>query len=245
MPGDCIISSLSIPPSTHVAVATESVVYHIQPTTVTILSQSALGQLGSEAIIVTDYTEVELSSNEVAEITEVSHSNTEEMVRKCVEVNTELSPVVAIISDEGAVEEEEMVTASQQEEFCEELQCIRNKQDSKNICEKSTQCDIIVGILGDTGALVPVKAEPSGEKVGQQQEDETHTADGGEEDIREASSTQKEDKCSSVDNIGQTVTPRRGRGRPRKNLASPKEVQAGKRRGRPTSIKVEQAPDKS
>ncbi|XP_072529545.1 uncharacterized protein [Salminus brasiliensis] len=245
--GDCILSSLSIPPSTHVAVATEPMVYHIQPTTVTILSQSALGQLGSEAIIVTDYTEVELSSNEVTEITEVCHAHTEESPRKDVEVNNESSSLVTILSEQDAAEE--MITVSQQVEFHEEPQGVRNEEECEEdraLCEKSTQCDIIMEILGDGGGLGSFKAEPSIEsKVEERKELVTHTihdttmrdsqADSGQAD------TTPTDKSLSVESVDQTVPPRRGRGRPRKNAAPPKVSKTGRRRGRPPSVKVEQA----
>lgn len=56
---DCIVSSLSVPPSARVALSSEQVLYHVQP-----LSPSALT---SDTIIVTDYTEVELSSQEEPE----------------------------------------------------------------------------------------------------------------------------------------------------------------------------------
>ncbi|KAL0196622.1 hypothetical protein M9458_010194, partial [Cirrhinus mrigala] len=62
--GDCILSSLSVPPSARVTLAAEPLLYHVQSSAVTILSPAALGQLGSDTIIVTDYTEVELSSQE-------------------------------------------------------------------------------------------------------------------------------------------------------------------------------------
>uniref|UniRef100_A0A3B4CW89 C2H2-type domain-containing protein n=1 Tax=Pygocentrus nattereri TaxID=42514 RepID=A0A3B4CW89_PYGNA len=237
--GNCILSSLSIPPSTHVAVATEPMVYHIQPTTVTILSQNALGQLGTEAIIVTDYTEVELSSNEVAEITEVSHNNTEESVRKCVEQDKESSSMLAILSDEVAGEEEE-ITVSQQVELREEPQD-RNGE-ARNFCEKSTQCDIIMEILGDGGGLVSIRAEPERENKGEQkQEDVAQASDDGQEDSGQCNCTLEEDESMSIEGGEQTVQPRRRRGRPRKNAAPPKEVQSGRRRGRPPSVTVENA----
>lgn len=56
---DCIVSSLSVPPSARVALSSEQVLYHVQP-----LSPSTLT---SDTIIVTDYTEVELSSQEEPE----------------------------------------------------------------------------------------------------------------------------------------------------------------------------------
>ncbi|KAI2665676.1 Zinc finger protein 271 [Labeo rohita] len=62
--GDCILSSLSVPPSARVTLAAEPLLYHVQSSAVAILSPAALGQLGSDTIIVTDYTEVELSSQE-------------------------------------------------------------------------------------------------------------------------------------------------------------------------------------
>uniref|UniRef100_A0A8C2BDH2 C2H2-type domain-containing protein n=1 Tax=Cyprinus carpio TaxID=7962 RepID=A0A8C2BDH2_CYPCA len=65
--GDCITSSLSIPPSARMALAAEPLLYHVQPSPVSILSPAALGQLCSDTIIVTDYTEVELSSQEESE----------------------------------------------------------------------------------------------------------------------------------------------------------------------------------
>ncbi|KAL1275590.1 hypothetical protein QQF64_035213 [Cirrhinus molitorella] len=65
--GDCILSSLSVPPSARLAPAAEPLMFHVQSSAVAILSPSALGQLGSDTIIVTDYTEVELSSQEEAE----------------------------------------------------------------------------------------------------------------------------------------------------------------------------------
>ncbi|XP_065109466.1 uncharacterized protein [Paramisgurnus dabryanus] len=63
--GDCIFSTLSIPPSARVVIAAEPVVYHVQTSGVALLSSATLGQLGSDTIIVTDYTEVELSSQEM------------------------------------------------------------------------------------------------------------------------------------------------------------------------------------
>ncbi|XP_066523496.1 zinc finger protein 184 [Hoplias malabaricus] len=238
--GDCILSSLSIPPSTHVAVASEPVVYHIQPATVTILSQNALSQLDSEAIIVTDYTEVELGSNEVAEITEVSHTKMEEPVRKFVEVN-ESSSVAVILSDEGAVEEE-LINVSQQIEMCEDPLGIRNKEENKTLCEKSTQCDIIMEILGDGTGLVPLKGEvDGGSKIEQKEDDVTQTFHNILEDSVKASSAHNEDQSSSVESVGQTVPLRRGRGRPRKNAAPAEEIQTGRRRGRPPSVNVENA----
>ncbi|KAI7792208.1 zinc finger protein 135 [Triplophysa rosa] len=61
--GDCIFSTLSIPPSVRVLVAAEPLVYHVQSTSVALLNPAALGHL--DTIIVTDYTEVELSTQEV------------------------------------------------------------------------------------------------------------------------------------------------------------------------------------
>uniref|UniRef100_A0A672MHC4 C2H2-type domain-containing protein n=1 Tax=Sinocyclocheilus grahami TaxID=75366 RepID=A0A672MHC4_SINGR len=79
--GDCIVSSISIPPSARMAVASETLLYHIQP------SSAALGQLGSDTIIVTDYTEVELSSQE----------ESEELMEKSVEVLlVDQSPAVSV-----------------------------------------------------------------------------------------------------------------------------------------------------
>uniref|UniRef100_A0A8B9GM60 C2H2-type domain-containing protein n=1 Tax=Astyanax mexicanus TaxID=7994 RepID=A0A8B9GM60_ASTMX len=246
--GDCILSSLSIPPSTHVAVATEPMVYHIQPTTVTILSQGTLGQLGSEAIIVTDYTEVELSSNEVTDITEVCHTHTEESVRKCVEVNNESSSVVTILSEQDASVEEEVITASQQVEFQEELQGIKNEGEQNNISEKSMQCDIIMEILGDGERLGSFKAEPLVENKVEKNKEHIMltTQEMISNDIHEVSpeadSTPKNtDNSLPVESVVQAVPPRRGRGRPRKNAAPQEVAKTGRRRGRPPSVKAEQA----
>ncbi|KAM9467440.1 uncharacterized protein Hap1MRO34_014208 [Clarias gariepinus] len=128
--GDCIISSLSIPPSTHMAVTTEPMVYHIQPTAVTILSQSALGQLGSEAIIVTDYTEVELGGDEVAE----------ESPGRCIEMHTENASVVAVLSGQTAVKEGEMITVKEHVELPKDPE--NNSEEERRVCEKSTQYDV-------------------------------------------------------------------------------------------------------
>ncbi|XP_043086622.1 zinc finger protein 502 [Puntigrus tetrazona] len=65
--GDCIVSSLSVPPSARLALS-EPVLYHVQPQTLAILSP-----LGSDTIIVTDYSEVELSSQEEAEEVVLQH----------------------------------------------------------------------------------------------------------------------------------------------------------------------------
>ncbi|XP_060744996.1 zinc finger protein 23 [Tachysurus vachellii] len=225
--GDCIISSLSVPPSTHMAVTTESVVYHIQPTTVTILSQSALGQLGSEAIIVTDYTEVELGSNEVAE----------ESVDRCVEVHTENSSVVAVLSNQTAVEEEEMITVSQHVELPKDPESSRNSEEERNLCEKSTQCDIRDGGLsgdlraaGNDGSMSASKAEGTesdGEGLNKELQER-------KKDATQTSVCQKDDQEANIalnqeKSFPLAVPLRRGRGRPRKNTVAQKVVQNGKR----------------
>ncbi|KAB5542136.1 hypothetical protein PHYPO_G00087950 [Pangasianodon hypophthalmus] len=244
--GDCIISSLSVPPSTHMAVTTESMVYHIQPTTVTILSQSALGQLGSEAIIVTDYTEVELGSNEVAE----------ESVDRCVEVHAGSSSVVAVLSNETAVEEEEMITVNQHVELPKDPESNRNSEEERNLCEKSTQCDIRDGgrlasftDLRTTGndSSVSTKAEEiasDGERqnkdLKERKKDETQTSV-CQKDDQEPNTTLNKDKSLPLVSKDQAIPERRGRGRPRKKAVAPKVLQNG-RRGR--QLKAEKATEK-
>lgn len=235
--GDCIISSLSVPPSTHMAVTTESMVYHIQPTTVTILSQSALGQLGSEAIIVTDYTEVELGSNEVAE----------ESVERCVEVHTGSSSVVTVLSDQTAVEEEEMINVSQHVELPKDSESCRSSEEDRSLCEKSTQCDIRNGdgpafftdlrAAGDDSSVsmsvskaegIEADGEGRNEELQERKKDVTQTSV-CQKDDQEPNTALNKEKSLPLESKDQAVPERRGRGRPRKNTAAPKVVQNGKR----------------
>lgn len=238
--GDCIISSLSVPPSTHMAVTTtESMAYHIQPTTVNILSHSALGQLGSESIIVTDYTEVELGSNEVAE----------ESVDRCVEVQTGSSSEVEVFSNQTAVEEEEINTV----ELPKDQESNRNSEEERSLCEKSIQCDIRDGggvasftelrTTGndDSGSTKAEGTESDGERQNRElketKKDATQTSV-CQEDDQEPNTTLNKDKSSPIASKDQAVPVRRGRGRPRKNVVAPKAVQNG-RRGR--RLKAEKA----
>ncbi|XP_073694290.1 uncharacterized protein [Garra rufa] len=84
--GDCILSSLSVPPSARLSLAAEPLLYHVQSSAVAILSPAALGHLGSDTIIVTDYTEVELSSQE----------ESEELMEKVEVLLVDQSPAVSV-----------------------------------------------------------------------------------------------------------------------------------------------------
>uniref|UniRef100_A0A4W4DTX3 Zinc finger protein 865 n=1 Tax=Electrophorus electricus TaxID=8005 RepID=A0A4W4DTX3_ELEEL len=245
--GDCILSSLSIPPSTHVVVPAEPTVYHMQPTTVTILSQGTLGQLGSEAIIVTDYAEVELSTNDVLEeVSEAAHGGVEDPAAKGA-VNVESRSVVAILTEGGTLgEEDEMMAMNQQVELGEEMK--------KALCEKSVQCDLRMEFPRDGGGLlspsclgaaessendesVRTDMERQSEIIGQK--DIMHTADASLGASGQANCTLSGNKSLSEAGTGQVLPPRRGRGRPRKNTVAPKVVQPGRRRGRPPTVKAE------
>ncbi|XP_046730413.1 zinc finger protein with KRAB and SCAN domains 7 isoform X1 [Silurus meridionalis] len=227
--GDCIISSLSVPPSTHMAVTTESMVYHIQPTTVTILSQTALGQLGSEAIIVTDYSEVELDSTEVAE----------EPVDRCVEVHAGSTSVVEVLRNQAAVEEEEIITVSRHVKFPKDPESNRSsEEDERSLCEKSTQCEIIsdVNDLRSTGN--DHSNDSDGERHNKELRERTKDAPQPpvcQEDVGEPDPAQ--DKSMGLTCKDQAVPERRGRGRPRKNTLVPKLVQNGRRGRRPKTGK--------
>lgn len=204
------------------AVTTESMVYHIQPTTVTILSQGALGQLGSEAIIVTDYTEVELGSNEVAE----------ESVGRCADPRDQ------------AAAEEEMMTVSQHVDLPKDAESSRNSEEEGNLCEKSTQCDINNSSSVSMSALKANEIESNKERknkeLQERKKDVTQTSACLKDD-REPNIASNKENSLQLASKDQAVPKKRGRGRPRKTQVAPKVVQNG-RRGR--TLKAEKDAEK-
>ncbi|XP_062863097.1 zinc finger protein 271 [Trichomycterus rosablanca] len=243
--GDRILSSLSIPPSTHMAITTEPLVYHIQPTTVTILSQHAPGQLSSEAIIVTDYTEVELSSNEVAE----------ESVERG--VNNKSSSVIPVLTDDSAGEEEDIITMSEHVELHKAPEGNTNSEEEKSFSEKATQCDIRdePGLTSHNDQRAPAvdktanmnENEPDEESenvvLEQKEEDEiTHSVSQKDDNQPEFSPVEANSLTAAEEY--QVAPIRRRRGRPRKTAVARKVVQNGRQRGRPPSLQVDNDAEK-
>lgn len=241
--GDRILSSLSIPPSTHMAITTEPMVYHIQPATVTILSQHATGQLSSEAIIVTDYTEVELSSNEIAE----------ESIERS--LNSKSSSVIPIPSDDPVAEEEDIITISEHDDFYKALEGNTNSETEKSFCEKATQYDIIeeLGLTCHDDQQAPVLNEAASmedspdvesEKtvLEQKESDEIHLLSQKDNDQPNSSPVEANSLTSAAED--QVAPTGRRRGRPRKNTVARKVVQNGRRRGRPASLQEDNNTEK-
>lgn len=167
----------------------------------------------------TDYTEVELGSNEVAE----------ESMERCMD----------ILNNQTAVEEKEMITVSQHIKPPKDPLSNKKSQEERRLCEKSTQCD-----LRDGGGLasrldpsttykdnsVPTKPEGT-ESEGERESNERKKDEISQEDDQEPNSTLNTDTCLGLESKDQAVPVRRGRGRPRKSAVEPKVVQNG-RRGR-------------
>lgn len=190
----------------------------------------------------TDYTEVELGSNEVAE----------ESLDRSVEVHTGSSSAVAVFSNQTAVEEE-MISVGQHVVLPKDPDSNRNNEEERSLCEKSTQCDIRDGgglasftDLRTTGndSSVSTNAEgilSDGERQNKDLKERKKDAMQSyvcQEDDQEPKTTLNKESTVSLASKDQAVPVRRGRGRPRKNTVAPKVVQNG-RRGR--RLKMENA----
>lgn len=171
----------------------------------------------------TDYTEVELGSNEVAE----------ESVERCVD----------ILSNQTSVEQKEIITVSQHVKLSKDKLSNRKSQEERSLCEKSTQCDI-----RDEGGLAslpepsttrndsssptkPEGTESEGERENKERKEGEMYCSVSQEDNQEPHCSLTKDKSLCLESKDQAVPVRRGRGRPRKSDLVPKVVQNG-RRGR-------------
>lgn len=186
----------------------------------------------------TDYTEVELGSNEVAE----------ESADRSVEVRAGSSSAMEVFSNQPAVDEEDAITVSQHVELLpKDPESNRNSEEDRSLCEKSTQCDIRDGgafasltELRTTGtdSSVSTMAEGTGsdgegknKDLKLRKKDATHSSVFQEEHGGESKTTVDTDNSSPLASKDQAVPVRRGRGRPRKNAGAPAVVKNG-RRGR-------------
>ncbi|XP_051546600.1 zinc finger protein 676-like [Myxocyprinus asiaticus] len=224
--GDWILSSLSIPPSARVILNPEPVqLYHVQTSSVAILSP-ALGQLSSDSIIVTDYTEVELSSHDISdELMEVSATHADGGV----EEKPSGDGVEELLADERSAESGEEPAGG---------------EDANILHYKPTKCDVMCETVSDAMATASYN-EPSANAQNEESLQDTLTEDKDRAvvtpDAGSDTAVLQEDKTSPESNVVQTPLVRRGRGRPRKSVETTDKnmVKPPRRRGRPASVKQE------
>ncbi|XP_051544374.1 zinc finger protein 420-like [Myxocyprinus asiaticus] len=233
--GEWILSSLSIPPSARVVVTGDPVqLYHVQTSSVAILTPAALGQLSSDGIIVTDYMEVELSSHDISdELMEASATH----VDGDVEEKPSSGSVEVLLDDERS---------SASESVEEPLSGV----EPNTLNDKLTKCDVTCETVSVATATTSHN-EPAvaGMSITNAQNDERtqdtlmevkEPADVTPDAGSDAAALQ-EVKTPPVTDVVQTSPPRRGRGRPRKSVAMTDKnmVKTTLRRGRPASVKQE------
>ncbi|XP_051976678.1 zinc finger protein 676-like isoform X2 [Xyrauchen texanus] len=250
--GDWILSSLSIPPSARVILNPEPVqLYHVQTSSVAIMSP-ALGQLSSDSIIVTDYTEVELSSHDISdELMEASATHVDGGVEENpsgdgVVENPSGDAVEEIPSGDG-VEEipsrdgvEELLADERSAESGEEP---AGGEDANTLHYKPTRCDVMCETVSDAIATASHN-EPTASAQDEETQQDALTEDKDRTDATPDAGSDTavlQEDTSPETNVVQTPLVRKGRGRPRKSVETTDKypVKPPRRRGRPASVKQE------
>lgn len=170
----------------------------------------------------TDYTEVELGGDEVAE----------ESPGRCIEMHTENASVVAVLSGQTAVKEGEMITVKEHVELPKDPE--NNSEEERRVCEKSTQYDVSERETGPSTTVSDSSGSIKAERVGADWERQNKEFQGVTQtsvcqvDVPKHDVTHNKDTSSALTSKEQAVPVRRGRGRPRKSAVSPEVVQNGR-----------------